>query len=95
MGYETATTPNGAAHENKLMFNNQVIKKIIGLAPNEIEGILSMSGWFMSGLTKLLRSTEDNTKGISTAAVALQVAFDLKVIVTRMQSAKLMKQCKI
>ncbi|MBW4084565.1 Asp23/Gls24 family envelope stress response protein [Paenibacillus sp. S150] len=77
----TAAKPNGTAHENKLTFENQVIKKIAGLASNEIDGILSMSGGFMSGLTNLLRSTEDITKGIGAEVGELQVAIDLKVIV--------------
>ncbi|MCT4788100.1 Asp23/Gls24 family envelope stress response protein, partial [Exiguobacterium mexicanum] len=50
--------------QNKLTFEEQVIKKIAGLATSEVQGILSMSGGFMSGLTDRFRSTEDITKGI-------------------------------
>ncbi len=68
-------------HQNTLTFEDQVIKKIAGMAANEIKGILSMSGGFMSGLTDRFRSTEDITKGINAEVGEKQVALDLKVIV--------------
>ncbi|MDW4510836.1 Asp23/Gls24 family envelope stress response protein [Priestia megaterium] len=68
-------------HQNTLTFEDQVIKKIAGIAANEIKGILSMSGGFMSGLTDRFRSTEDITKGINAEVGEKQVALDLKVIV--------------
>ncbi|PFW75499.1 Asp23/Gls24 family envelope stress response protein [Priestia aryabhattai] len=68
-------------NQNTLTFEDQVIKKIAGIAANEIKGILSMSGGFMSGLTDRFRSTEDITKGINAEVGEKQVALDLKVIV--------------
>lgn len=68
-------------HQNTLTFEDQVIKKIAGIAANEIKGILSMSGRFMSGLTDRFRSTEDITKGINAEVGEKQVALDLKAIV--------------
>ncbi|MGN7230003.1 Asp23/Gls24 family envelope stress response protein [Priestia megaterium] len=68
-------------HQNTLTFEDQVIKKIAGIAANEIKGILSMSGGFMSGLTDRFRSTEDITKGINAEVGEKQVALGLKVIV--------------
>lgn len=70
-----------AVRQNKLTFEEQVIKKIAGLATNEVQGILSMSGGFMSGLTDRFRSTEDITKGIDAEVGERQVALDLRVIV--------------
>lgn len=67
--------------QNKLTFEEQVIKKIAGLATSEVQGILSMSGGFMSGLTDRFRSTEDITKGIDAEVGERQVALDLRVIV--------------
>ncbi|WP_294751586.1 Asp23/Gls24 family envelope stress response protein [uncultured Exiguobacterium sp.] len=75
------TTENEVVRENKLTFEDQVIKKIAGIASNEVTGILSMSGGFMSGLTDRLRSSEDITKGIGAEVGERQVALDLKVIV--------------
>ncbi|MGE1196643.1 Asp23/Gls24 family envelope stress response protein [Priestia megaterium] len=72
----TAVKSQENTHQNTLTFEDQVIKKIAGIAANEIKGILSMSG-----LTDRFRSTEDITKGINTEVGEKQVALDLKVIV--------------
>ncbi|MCI4622069.1 Asp23/Gls24 family envelope stress response protein [Priestia megaterium] len=77
----TAVKSQENTHQNTLTFEDQVIKKIVGIAANEIKGILSMSGGFMSGLTDRFRSTEDITKGINAEVGEKQVALDLKVIV--------------
>jgi uncharacterized alkaline shock family protein YloU len=72
----TAVKSQENTHQNTLTFEGQVIKKIAGIAANEIKGILSMSG-----LTDRFRSTEDITKGINAEVGEKQVALDLKVIV--------------
>ncbi|MEJ9314035.1 Asp23/Gls24 family envelope stress response protein [Priestia megaterium] len=77
----TAVKSQENTHQNTLTFEDQVIKKIAGIAANEIKGILSMSGGFMSGLTDRFRSTEDITKGINAEVGKKQVALDLNVIV--------------
>ncbi|MGG0388226.1 Asp23/Gls24 family envelope stress response protein [Priestia megaterium] len=77
----TAVKSQENTHQNTLTFEDQVIKKIAGIAANEIKGILSMSGGFMSGLTDRFRSTEDIIKGINAEVGEKQVALDLKVIV--------------
>ena len=77
----TAVKSQKNTHQNTLTFEDQVIKKIAGIAANEIKGILSMSGGFMSGLTDRFRSTEDITKGINAEVGEKRVALDLKVIV--------------
>ncbi|NEW02013.1 Asp23/Gls24 family envelope stress response protein [Bacillus megaterium] len=77
----TAVKSQENTHQNTLTFEDQVIKKIAGIAANEIKGILSMSGGFMSGLTDRFRSTEDITKGINAEVGEKQVALDLKAIV--------------
>jgi uncharacterized alkaline shock family protein YloU len=77
----TAVKSQENTHQNTLTFEDQVIKKIAGIAANEIKGILSMSGGFMSGLTDRFRSTEDITKGINAEVGEKRVALDLKVIV--------------
>lgn len=81
MNVTTNETNEQQARQNKLTFEEQVIKKIAGLATSEVQGILSMSGGFMSGLTDRFRSTEDITKGIGAEVGEKQVALDLRVIV--------------
>ena len=54
----TAVKSQENTNQNTLTFEDQVIKKIAGMAANEIKGILSMSGGFMSGLTDRFRSTD-------------------------------------
>jgi len=77
----TKQNENEVVRENELTFEDQVIKKIAGIASNDVKGILSMSGGFMSGLTDRFRSTEDIAKGIDAEVGERQVALDLKVIV--------------
>ena len=77
----TAVKSQENTNQNTLTFEDQVIKKIAGIAANEIKGILSRSGGFMSGLTDRFRSTEDITKGINAEVGEKQVVLDLKVII--------------
>lgn len=65
---------------NSLTFDEKVIKKIAGLAASEIPGILAMSGNLIAGITDMLKSSDDPTKGISVEVGKKQVAVDMKVI---------------
>lgn len=67
-------------HSNSLTFDEKVIKKIAGMAASEIPGILAMSGNFISGITDILRNTEDSTKGITVEVGKKQTAIDMKII---------------
>lgn len=67
-------------HTNSLTFDDKVIKKIVGFAACEIPGILAMSGNLLAGLTDMLKSSDDPTKGISVEVGKKQVAIDMKVI---------------
>lgn len=65
---------------NSLTFDEKVIKKIAGFAAGEIPGILAMSGNLISGITDMLKSSDDPTRGISVEVGKKQVAVDMKVI---------------
>lgn len=65
---------------NSLTFDEKVIKKIAGIAASEIPGILAMSGNLIAGITDMLKSSDDPTKGISVEVGKKQVAVDMKVI---------------
>lgn len=67
-------------HSNSLTFDEKVIKKIAGMAASEIPGILAMSGNFISGITDMLRNTDDSIKGITVEVGKKQTAIDMKVI---------------
>lgn len=65
---------------NSLTFDEKVIKKIAGIAASEIPGIIAMSGNLIAGLTDMLKSSDDPTKGITVEVGKKQVAVDMKVI---------------
>lgn len=67
-------------HVNSLTFDEKVIKKIVGFSASEIPGILAMSGNLIAGITDMLKSSDDPTKGISVEVGKKQVAVDMKVI---------------
>ncbi|AQY49647.1 hypothetical protein PWEIH_06616 [Listeria weihenstephanensis FSL R9-0317] len=64
-------------HKNSLTFDDQVIKKITGIAANDVDGILALEGGFISGLTDKFKSKGDITKGINVEVGEKQVAIDL------------------
>lgn len=67
-------------HENSLTFDEKVIKKIAGFSAGEIPGILAMSGNLIAGITDMLKSSDDPTRGITVEMGKKQVAVDMKVI---------------
>ncbi|MHC5229507.1 Asp23/Gls24 family envelope stress response protein [Enterococcus sp. LJL99] len=75
---ETDTTTNGI--KTKLTFDDQVVKKIAGIAVSEIPGILGLSGNAITNLTDRFTSGNNPTKGISAEVGTKQVAIDLDVI---------------
>lgn len=75
---EIGTTTNGI--KTKLTFDDQVVKKIAGIAVSEIPGILGLSGNAITNLTDKFTSGSNPTKGISAEVGTKQVAIDLDVI---------------
>lgn len=66
--------------KTKLTFDDQVVKKIAGIAVSEIPGILGLSGNAITNLTDRFTSGNNPTKGISAEVGTKQVAIDLDVI---------------
>lgn len=66
--------------KTKLTFDDQVVKKIAGIAVSEIPGILGLSGNAIANLTDKFTSGNNPTKGISAEVGTKQVAIDLDVI---------------
>ncbi|EOH93972.1 hypothetical protein UAW_02393 [Enterococcus haemoperoxidus ATCC BAA-382] len=73
-----ATNANGI--KTKLTFDDQVVKKIAGIAVSEIPGILGLSGNAITNLTDKFTNGNNPTKGISAEVGTKQVAIDLDVI---------------
>lgn len=62
-----------------LSYDDKVIKKIAGLATEEVPGVLTVTGGFIGNITDKLRS-DDKTKGINVDVGKKQVALDLNVV---------------
>ncbi|MBA3926354.1 Asp23/Gls24 family envelope stress response protein [Listeria sp. W9-0585] len=74
---EAIKTNEVEVRKNSLTFDDQVIKKITGIAANEVDGILALEGGFISGLTDKFKAKGDITKGINVEVGEKQVAIDL------------------
>ena len=74
------TTSNNEAR-GELTFDNDVIKKIIGQALENVSGLLAVDGGFFSNLTDKLINTDNVTSGVNIEVGKEQVAVDLNIIV--------------
>ena len=63
-----------------LTFDDKVIQKIIGIALEEIEGLLTVDGGFLSNLAGKIVNTDDVTSGLDVEVGKEQVAVDLDVV---------------
>ena len=74
------TTSNSEAR-GELTFDNDVIKKIIGQALENVSGLLAVDGGLFSNLTDKLINTDNVTSGVNIEVGKEQVAVDLNIIV--------------
>ncbi|GAA3014548.1 Asp23/Gls24 family envelope stress response protein [Tetragenococcus koreensis] len=65
----------------ELTFAEKVIKKIIGYAMDNIDGLLTINGGFFSNIAEKLVNTNDVTTGINAEVGKKQVAVDMDVVV--------------
>lgn len=63
--------------KNSLTFEDQVIQKIVALAANEVQGILSLEGGFFSNLAGRFSNAENVIRGVDVEVGEKQVALDL------------------
>lgn len=85
----TPTTPvlgktasvNMGTINGELTYDDKVIKKIVGIALEEVDGLLTVDGGFFSNLTGKLVNTDSTTSGINTEVGKEQVAVDMDVVV--------------
>ena len=62
--------------KGELTFEDKVIQKIIGIALEEVDGLLTVDGGFFSNL----RDSDDVTTGIHTEVGKKQVAVDMDIV---------------
>lgn len=80
MNHGNEGTTNTTGIKTKLTFDDQVIKKIAGIAVSEIPGVLGLSGNALTNLTDKLTNGNNPTKGVNAEVGTKQVAIDLDVI---------------
>lgn len=86
---EKAVTPNSnqtntnadETVKGDLVYDDKVIQKIIGVAIEKIDGLLSVDGGFFSNAKEKLVNTDDVTAGIETEVGKKQVAVDMDIVV--------------
>lgn len=65
----------------ELNYEDKVVQKIIGIAIEQVDGLLSANGGFFSNVAGKLVNTDNVTAGIETEVGKEQVAVDMDVIV--------------
>ncbi|GCF92950.1 transcriptional regulator [Enterococcus florum] len=84
---ENTTTMNtGAANtantnvRGELTYEDKVIQKIVGIAIEHIDGLLTVDGGFFSNIKEKLVNSDDVTTGINTEVGKKQVAVDMDIV---------------
>ena len=65
----------------ELNYEDKVVQKIIGIAIEQVDGLLSANGGFFSNMAGKLVNTDNVTAGIETEVGKKQVAVDMDIIV--------------
>lgn len=66
--------------KKELSYDDKVIKKIAGIATDQVAGVLTVTGGLIGNITDKFRSNDDMTKGIGADVGKKQVALDLNVV---------------
>lgn len=64
----------------ELTYDDKVIQKIIGIALEDVDGLLTVDGGFFSNIKDKLVNSDDVTSGISTEVGKKQVAVDMDIV---------------
>ena len=64
-----------------LTYDDKVIQKIIGIALEDVDGLLTVDGGFFSNIAEKLVNTDNVTSGINTEVGKKQVAVDMDIVV--------------
>lgn len=72
---------SGASMKGEVIYDDKVIQKIIGIALENVDGLLTVDGGFFSNAAEKLVNTENVTAGIDTEVGKKQVAVDMDIVV--------------
>ncbi|WP_242550319.1 MULTISPECIES: Asp23/Gls24 family envelope stress response protein [Enterococcus] len=67
--------------KGEVTYDDKVIQKIIGIALENVDGLLTVDGGFFSNAAEKLVNTDNVTAGIETEVGKEQVAVDMEVVV--------------
>ena len=67
--------------ENGIEISNDVIAVIAGVAVSEVQGVASMSGGFVGGITEVLSGKKNMAKGIKVEKTDNKAKIDVNIIV--------------
>jgi len=88
----TASGANTNKDQNQvsgeLTFEDKVIQKIIGIALENVSGLLHVDGGFFSNMAERISSSDNVTNGIETEVGKEQVAVDLDVVIEYRKDAE-------
>ena len=76
---ENQTKPT-AGVKGELTYEDKVIQKIVGIALESVDGLLTVDGGFFSNIAGKLVNTDDVTSGINVEVGKKQVAVDLDIV---------------
>ncbi|MBO0452658.1 general stress protein [Enterococcus sp. AZ007] len=79
-GFDQANE-SGASMKGEVTYDDKVIQKIIGIALENVDGLLTVDGGFFSNAAEKLVNTDNVTAGIETEVGKEQVAVDMEVVV--------------
>lgn len=80
-GNTQATGSASSSMNGELTYEDKVIQKIIGIALENVDGLLTVDGGFFSNIAEKLVNTDNLTAGIETEVGKKQVAVDMDVVV--------------
>ena len=76
---ENQTKPTTGV-KGELTYEDKVIQKIVGIALESVDGLLTVDGGFFSNIAGKLVNTDDVTSGINVEVGKKQVAVDLDIV---------------
>ncbi len=71
---------NGAGIRGELSYENKVIEKIVGLAIENVDGLLEVTGGLLSNIKGKLVNTDNVRDGVNVEVGKKQVAVDLDIV---------------